>query len=162
MKVHSLAVALVWAAAGIGASVAFAGTLAVLTEDDSTVVFGSAKLSNLQETGGSAKLGASAATLGADALRGASGNIGVDLAAGALNARANQIALITTSKAGIATQQNVHTLAQLIGSSTAELGADALAGMSGNVGVNIASGVGNERSARASTAADDAAPRAIH
>ncbi|RDK04413.1 hypothetical protein [Paraburkholderia lacunae] len=143
MKVHSLAVALVWAAAGIGASATFAGTLAVLTEDDSTAVFGPAKLSNLQDTGGSAKLGASAATLGMDALRGASGNIGVNLAAGALNAQANQIALIDTPKAEIATQQSVHTIAQLTGSSTAELGAGALAGMSGNIGVNIASGVGN-------------------
>jgi hypothetical protein len=143
MKLSSLAVALIYVAAGMSASCAFAGTLTALSDDDSAAVFGSAKLSNLQDAGGSAKLGTSTAALGADALRGASGNIGVNLAAGALNVQANQIALVTTPQAEIATQQNVHAVAQLTGNTAAELGAGALAGISGNVGVNIASGVGN-------------------
>lgn len=145
MKGHTLAVALIWAAASVsaGASSAFAGTSAALSDDDSAAVFGSATLSNLQDVGGSAKAGTSAATLGANTLSGASGNIGVNLSAGALNAQANQIVLITTPQAAIVSQQNLHTVAQVTGSATAKLGAGSLAAVSGNVGVNIASGVGN-------------------
>lgn len=144
MKVRTLAVALISVAASTGVSSAFAGTSTALSDDDSAAVFGSsARLSSLQDVGGSAKAGASAATVGADALRGASGNIGVNLAAGALNAQANQIALVTTSQTAISSQQNLHTVAQLTGSTNAKLGAGSLAAVSGNVGVNIASGVGN-------------------
>jgi hypothetical protein len=127
----------------IGATPTFAGTSTALSDDDAAAVFGTVRLSSVQEIGGNAKLGRSAASIGADALRGASGNIGVNLAAGALNAQANQIALITTPRADIASQQNVHAVAQLIGSATAELGAGALTNVSGNVGVNIAAGVSN-------------------
>lgn len=143
MKVRSLAVALVWVAAISGASSASAGTPAPLSDDDSAAVFGATKLSNLQDIGGSAKLGSSSATVGAEALRGASGNVGVNLAAGALNAQANEIAVISTPQAMISTQQNVRAVAQLSGSGSAQLGAQALAGASGNVGVNIAAGAGN-------------------
>lgn len=143
MKVRTLAVALIWVAASAGVSSAFAGTSTSPSDDDSAAVFGAARLSNLQDVGGSAKVGASAATAGANALRGASGNIGVNLAAGALNAQANQIALIDTPQAAITSQQNLHTVAQLTGNATAKLGAGSLAAVSGNVGVNIASGVGN-------------------
>jgi hypothetical protein len=106
-------------------------------------VLGSTRLSSLQDVGGSANAGALAANVGANVLRGASGNIGVNLAAGALNAQANQIALISTPQAAIASQQNLHTVAQLTGNTTAKLGAGSLAAVSGNVGMNIASGVGN-------------------
>lgn len=143
MKVRTLAVALIWVAASTSALSAFAGTSATLSDDDSAAVFGSARLSNLQDVSGNAKAGTSAAILGANALRGASGNIGVNLSAGALNAQANQIALVTTSQAAIVSQQNLHTIAQLTGGATAQLGAGSLAAVSGNVGVNIASGVGN-------------------
>ncbi|PQV52164.1 hypothetical protein [Paraburkholderia sp. BL21I4N1] len=142
MKVRSLVVALIYVAAGSGASFAFAGT-SFTSDDDSAAVFGSVKLSNLQDIGGSAKLAAPPATVGMDALRGASGNLGVNLAAGALNAQANEIAVIGTPRAEISTQQNVHAVAQLNGSASAQLGAHALAGVSGNVGVNIAAGAGN-------------------
>jgi len=37
----------------------------------------------------------------------------------------------------------VHAVAQVTGSTSAKLGAGSLAAVSGNVGVNIASGVGN-------------------
>ncbi|MFM0041401.1 hypothetical protein PQQ99_24445 [Paraburkholderia sediminicola] len=143
MKFRTLAVALIWVAASTGVSSALAGTPTALSDDDSAAVFGSARLSNLQDVGGSAKAGASAAIVGANALRGASGNIGVNLSAGALNAQANQIALVTTSQAAIVSQQNVHTAAQVTGSASAKLGAGSLTAASGNVGVNIASGVGN-------------------
>ncbi|MFL9862941.1 hypothetical protein PQR67_02005 [Paraburkholderia fungorum] len=151
MKVRTLAVALIWFAAGTGVSSVFAGTFAgtlagsstAPSGDDSEAVFGSARLSSLQDVGGSATAGASAATVGANALRSASGNIGVNLSAGALNAQANQIALIDTPQAAITSQQNLHTVAQLTGNTTAKLGAGSLAAVSGNVGVNIASGVGN-------------------
>ncbi|MFM0729291.1 hypothetical protein PQQ52_02180 [Paraburkholderia sediminicola] len=143
MKVRTLVVALTWVAASTGVVSAFAGTSTALSDDDSAAVFGSARLSNLQEVGGSAKAGASAAIVGANALRGASGNIGVNLSAGALNAQANQIALVTTSQAAIVSQQNLHTVARLTGRATAQLSAGSLAAVSGNVGVNIASGVGN-------------------
>ncbi|RKE34615.1 hypothetical protein B0G76_0626 [Paraburkholderia sp. BL23I1N1] len=143
MNVRTLAVALIWVVAGTAVSSPFAGASTAPSDNDSATVFGSATLSNLQDVGGSAKAGGSAATVGANALRGASGNIGVNLAAGALNAQANQIALISTPKAAITSQQDLHTVAQLTGSTTAKLSAGSLAALSGNVGVNIASGVGN-------------------
>ncbi|MFM0593955.1 MULTISPECIES: hypothetical protein [Paraburkholderia] len=143
MKVRSLVVALIYVAAGSGASFAFAGVSTALSDDDSAAVFGSATLSNLQDIGGSAKLGSVSAAVGTDALRGASGNLGVNLAAGALNAQANEIAVIDTPRAEISSQQNVHAIAQLSGNDSAELGAHALASASGNLGVNIAAGAGN-------------------
>ncbi|SIO29169.1 hypothetical protein SAMN05444172_0962 [Burkholderia sp. GAS332] len=143
MKVRTSAVALIWVAASAGVSSALAGTSTTPSEDDSATVLGSTRLSSLQDVGGSANAGALAANVGANALRGASGNIGVNLAAGALNAQANQIALTTTPQAAIASQQNLHTVAQLTGNTTAKLGAGSLAAVSGNVGMNIASGVGN-------------------
>lgn len=143
MKVSTLACALIWVAVNTGASSALAGTSTAPSDDDSAAVFGSARLSNLQDIGGSAKASASAAIVGANALRGASGNIGVNVSAGALNAQSNQIILITTPQATIDSQQNVHTVAQVTGSASAQLGAGSLAAVSGNVGVNIASGVGN-------------------
>jgi hypothetical protein len=68
----------------------------------------------------------------------------VNLAAGALNAQVNQIALATTPQAEIVTQQSVHAVARMTGgSAVAQLGAGALAGASGNIGINIAAGAGN-------------------
>jgi hypothetical protein len=144
MKVRSLVAAVIWVAACAGASSAFAEGSTPLSEDDSTAVFGSVKLTALQNVSGSATLDTASASVGTDVLRGASGNIGVNLAAGALNAQANQIALVTTSQAEIVTQQNVHAAAHMTGgSAVAALGAGALAGASGNIGINIAAGAGN-------------------
>lgn len=143
MKVRSITIAVIWVAACLDASSAIAGMPTASSDDDSSAVFGAAQLSTLQDISGSAKAGASSATVGADALRGASGNIGVNLAAGALNAQTNQIALITTPQAEIATQQNIHAVTRMTGSAIAEIGTGAMAAMSGNVGVNIAGGVAN-------------------
>ncbi|MGF6568306.1 hypothetical protein ABH945_000382 [Paraburkholderia sp. GAS333] len=136
MKIRSIAIAVICTAACASAS-------AASSDDDSSAVFGAAKLSTLQDITGSVKAGASSATVGADALRGASGNIGVNLAAGALNAQTNQIALITTPQAEIATQQNIHAVTRMTGSAIAEIGTGAMAAVSGNIGVNIAGGVAN-------------------
>lgn len=127
----------------VATSSAFAGTPAALSDADTSAIFGAANLSTMQEIGGSAKLGATAAVVGADALRGATGNIGVNVSVGALNAQANQIALVTTPQAGIVAQQNINAVAHVTGSGSAGLGAGALAGISGNIGVNIASGAAN-------------------
>lgn len=142
MKIRSFITAAICTAVCAAAASADAGT-PTASSDDSAAVFGSAALTALQDIGGDAKAAASSAAMGADALRGVSGNLGVNLAAGALNAQANQIALITTSQAEVSVQQNIHTVAQMTGSATADVGAGAMAAVSGNVGVNIAGGVGN-------------------
>ncbi|MDE1005733.1 MAG: hypothetical protein OSB38_08705 [Paraburkholderia fungorum] len=147
MKIRALAVASIWVAASTVVPSAFAdtfaGTSTALSDGDSAAVFGSAGLSSLQNVRGNASTGACAATVGANALKGASGNIGVNLAAGTLNAQTNQIALAGTAQTAIASQQNLQTTAQLTGNVTARLGAGSLAAVSGNIGVNIAAGVGN-------------------
>jgi hypothetical protein len=144
MKVRSLIAAAICVAACAGASSAFAEGSTPSSDDDGTAVFGAVKLTSLQNIGGSATLDTEAASVGTDVLRGASGNIGVNLAAGALNAQANQIALVSTPQAEIVTQQNVHAAAHMTGDSTvASLGAGALASASGNIGINIAAGAGN-------------------
>jgi hypothetical protein len=143
MKIRSIAIVVICTAACASASSASAGTPTVSSDDDSAAVFGSATLTALQDIGGGAKAAASSASMGTDALRGASGNIGVNLAAGVLNAQANQIALITTPQAEVSGQQNIHTVTRMTGSALAEVGAGAMAAVSGNVGVNIAGGVGN-------------------
>jgi hypothetical protein len=150
MKVRLLFASVIWAATCAVASPVFAGTstaLTGLTDDDTSTVFSSVKLTTLQDVSGSAKLTAPSASVGADVLRGASGNVGVNLTAGVLNAQANQLVVATTSQAQIVTQQNVHAVVQMIaGSASAELGAGALAGASGNIGINIAAGAGNAQS----------------
>ncbi|WP_052420866.1 hypothetical protein [Paraburkholderia ferrariae] len=144
MKVHLLIAAVIWATACAGATSTFAGNSTASPEDDSAVVFASANLIALQNIGGRAKLDTASAYVETDVLRSASGNIGVNLAAGALNAQANQIALVATPQAEIVTQQNTHAVAHMTGGSAiARLGAGALAGASGNIGINIAAGAGN-------------------
>jgi hypothetical protein len=136
MTIRSIVVAAICTITCAAASPAFA-------DDDSSAVFGSATLTSLQDLGGNAKGDASSASLGADALRSVSGNVGVNLAAGALNAQANQIALISTPQADITSRQTLRTTTQMSGSAIAEVGAGAMTAVSGNVGVNIAGGVGN-------------------
>jgi hypothetical protein len=144
MKVRSLIAAVMWTAVCAGASSAFAGGSAPFSDDDSSAVFGPVNMATLQSISGGATLDAPSASVGADALRGVSGNLGVNLAAGALNAQANQIALVTTPQAEIASQQITQAVVHMTGgSAVAELGAGALAGMSGNIGINIAAGAGN-------------------
>jgi hypothetical protein len=144
MNVRSIFAVVIWAATCAGASSALAGAPTPLSDDDGSAVFGVTKLTTSQNVSGSAQLDAPAVALGADALQGVSGNIGVNLAAGALNAQANQIALVTTSQAEVVAQQDVHAVVHMTGgSASVELGAGALAGMSGNIGINIAAGAGN-------------------
>lgn len=129
----------------IGASPAFVNALAS-TDPDAATLFGGTNLTTVQQTGGTATAAMSTASVGANVLRGASGNAGVNIAAGALNAQANQIALVSSPAADLNTLQDAHATASVNGSSTATLGAGALAHVSGNIGVNIVSGVGNVQS----------------
>ncbi|MEW6344883.1 MAG: hypothetical protein RXR20_34080 [Paraburkholderia sp.] len=142
MKLRPLLALLVSLA--IGASPALVNAWAS-TDPDAATLFGT-KLTTIQQTGGTATAAVTTASVGADVLRGASGNVGVNIAAGALNAQANQIALISSPAADVNTLQDAHAAASVSGSSTASLGAGALAHVSGNVGVNIVSGAGNVQS----------------
>lgn len=130
---------------GVGASPALVNAFAS-TDPDAAAVFGSANISTVQQTGGMASLSTSSASVGTDVLRGASGNIGVNVAAGALNAQANQIALISSTAADIDTLQETHASASLTRGATAALGAGVLSHASGNIGVNLVSGAGNAQS----------------
>ncbi|MGF6725121.1 hypothetical protein P3T43_004492 [Paraburkholderia sp. GAS41] len=129
----------------IGASPALVNALAS-TDPDATSLFGTTQLTSVQQTGGTVMMSASTAAVGADVLRGATGNVGVNVAAGALNAQANQIVLISSPSADVNTLQDAHATASVTGIATATLGAGALSHVSGNVGVNIVSGAGNVQS----------------
>lgn len=93
------------------------------------------------------------ATVGDGALANASGNIGVNVASGVGNAQSNALAASTNSDGTVAyatTDSNQdadgNSILQDFFPSlnlTATLDGGALAGASGNIGVNIASGVGN-------------------
>jgi hypothetical protein len=84
--------------------------------------------------------------------QGASGNIGVNVATGAFNNQANATLISTASQMGSATAtigsvQSVSGLKKIVAAGTqAVLGGSAFAGASGNIGVNIASGVANQQS----------------
>jgi hypothetical protein len=133
---------------------------AALSNMDVGPVFGSAQIYSTQSSDGKAKIGDFdfTASVGADVLKGATGNIGVNVASGVGNVQNNSLAASATTdsssshhrggKGGevIATDQNCQTAdamvnGQFTGSSM--LGAGALSNASGNIGVNIASGVGN-------------------
>ncbi|WP_026121396.1 hypothetical protein [Paraburkholderia kururiensis] len=139
---------------------------AALANMDVGPVFGSAQIFSTQSSSGKAKVGPLnfVAAVGSGVLAGASGNVGVNVASGAGNVQNNSLAVSSTtvaksdprgwdehSKSGnggevIASDQNCQTAeAGVKGSFTGSsyLGAGALAGATGNIGVNIASGVGN-------------------
>ena len=143
MKLRPLITLLVSLA--IGAAPALVSAWAS-TDHDAAALFGGTKLTTVQQSGGTATAAMSTVSVGTDVLSGASGNVGVNIAAGALNAQANQIALISAPAADVNTLQDAHAAATVNGSSTATLGAGALAHVSGNVGVNVVSGVGNVQS----------------
>jgi hypothetical protein len=130
---------------GIGAAPALVNALAS-TDPDAATLFGGTNLSTVQQTTGTATPSASTVSVGAEVLRGATGNVGVNIAAGALNAQANQIALVNSPSADANTMQEAHATASASGNSSATLGADALSHVSGNVGLNIVSGAGNVQS----------------
>ncbi|SDG66152.1 hypothetical protein [Paraburkholderia phenazinium] len=129
----------------IGAAPALVNALAS-TDPDAAALFGGTKLTTVQQTSGTGTAAMSTASVGSEVLRGASGNVGVNVAAGALNAQANQVALVSSPAADVNTLQDAHATGSVSGRSTATLGAGALAHVSGNVGVNIVSGVGNVQS----------------
>lgn len=133
------------ASLAIGASPALVNAFAA-NDPDAIALFGANQISTSQQTSGTAIVAATAASVGTDALRRVSGNFGVNVAAGALNAQANQIALVSAPSADITTLQDTDVNASISKSGTATLGAGALSKASGNIGVNIVSGVGNAQS----------------
>jgi hypothetical protein len=128
---------------------------ASLASLDAGNVFGNAQIFNTQSSSGDAsvknfKLDAS---IGSNVLEGATGNIGVNVASGVGNAQNNSLAAATTTAkkapydtALVATDQNDQTAGVNFNGQfggTASMAGNALAGASGNIGVNIAGGVGN-------------------
>ncbi|BDD94687.1 hypothetical protein PanNE5_41270 [Pandoraea sp. NE5] len=90
------------------------------------------------------------ATLGNGALANANGNIGVNVAAGADNAQANNVAIASLNAQPVYASAQVFANQSSKGSAsisqfyvTSSVGDNALAGATGNVGVNVAAGVGN-------------------
>jgi len=138
---------------------------AALSNMDVGPVFGTAQIYSTQSSDGKARIGDFnfTASVGADVLKGATGNIGVNVASGVGNVQNNSLAASATTdssssgmgwghKGGkdggevIASDQNCQTAgASVSGNFTGSsmLGAGALSNASGNIGVNIASGVGN-------------------
>jgi hypothetical protein len=122
-------------------------------------VLGSAQIFSTQTAEGASLLGYDSngtdlsASVGDRALAGATGNVGVNVASGMGNVQNNSLALSATTDADhgyggevIASDQNCQTAqaGAFTGfSGTASLGAGALVGAQGNIGVNITTGVGN-------------------
>jgi hypothetical protein len=135
---------------------------AALSNMDVGPVFGSSQIYSTQASNGSAKIGDFdfVASVGANALAGATGNVGVNVASGAGNAQNNSLSASATTDSSatgrrgamgdggevLASDQNCQTAAASVNgefTGSATLGAGALANATGNIGVNIASGVGN-------------------
>lgn len=96
--------------------------------------------------------GDQAADVNGNAMAGASGNIGLNVSAGVGNAQANDAALATVDGNRVfASAQVFGSQQSLMNEGTAYVGGfysavmedDALAGASGNIGANVAAGVGN-------------------
>lgn len=162
MKVRTFVLMLALAPGLVSGQSAFAqtpsqaATAMVAADADSQALFGATRLSATQESAGRATWnawsGTTLAAVGADALSRVSGNVGVNVAAGALNVQANQIALVSGPQVEVDTKQQTEAAMRLeqtasksaaFAAFTASLGAGALAGASGNIGVNVAAGVGN-------------------
>ncbi|MGF6777968.1 cell wall anchor protein [Paraburkholderia sp. GAS334] len=119
-------------------------------------VFGNAQIFNKQSSSGHAKINNFNlnASIGDNSLQGVSGNVGVNVASGIGNAQNNSLAgAVTTTSPGaakttamVATEESSQNASMSVKGQfqgTAMLGAGALAGASGNIGVNIAGGAGN-------------------
>lgn len=117
-------------------------------------VLGTAQIFSTQSSSGSGSIGDFnlVASVGDGALAGATGNVGVNVTSGLGNVQNNSLALSSTTVSSggggevIATDQNCQTAdAKVTGGfmGSASLGMGALAGATGNIGVNIASGAGN-------------------
>ena len=130
---------------------------AALSNMDVGPVFGTAQIYSTQASSGNAKVGDFnfVSSVGAGALADATGNIGVNVASGLGNVQNNSLAASATTTSAsnrssggeaIASDQNCQTADAIVNgqfTGSATLGAGALAGATGNIGVNIASGVGN-------------------
>jgi hypothetical protein len=144
-------------AAGVGNAQA---NDAAISAVDGSRVFGSAMVFNSQATAANASTDWPSgpdnqlfndATVGDNVLGGASGNIGLNVAAGAGNAQTNAMAASVNSsgvlaKASADSEQLTlfnELLAKCDLDNTASLGGNALFSAVGNIGVNIAAGVGN-------------------
>ncbi|QCP50524.1 hypothetical protein FAZ95_16000 [Trinickia violacea] len=119
-------------------------------------VFGNAQIFNNQSSGGDAhvKNYTFNASIGDHSLGQVSGNVGVNVASGVGNAQNNSLAASTSlvspgsasAVAMVATDDNDQSAGMNFHGSmngTAMLGANSLQGSQGNIGVNIAGGVGN-------------------
>jgi hypothetical protein len=92
------------------------------------------------------------ATVGNNALTGASGNIGVNVAAGAFNQQKNALAMASIDRGVLAeahaaiqqTSRNNESVHENT-VNNASIGDNSLVGATGNIGVNIAAGVGNQQ-----------------
>jgi len=111
---------------------------------DSRVIFGSTSVAADQETLGTATLSGGLSTaVGAYALSNAHGNAGLNLAAGAMNMQTNEIALAAAPVTSVSVRQVAQGSGTMQGGGSAVLGAHALEGAGGNIGVNVAAGFGN-------------------
>ncbi|WP_144137819.1 hypothetical protein [Paraburkholderia sp. BCC1884] len=127
-----------------------------LASVDTGNVFGNAQIFSSQASAGTARINNFNlnASIGDGSLSGVTGNVGVNVASGIGNVQNNSLAgSVTTTNPGnalttamVATDDNsqnanMKVTGQFQG--TAMLGANSLAGASGNIGVNIAGGAGN-------------------
>jgi len=122
---------------------------------DAGNVFGNAQIFNSQSSAGNARIKNFNvnASIGSNALANASGNVGVNVAAGVGNVQNNSLAVSSStektapgSAAMVATDESTQSASMNFDgkfSGTATMAANALAGASGNIGVNIAGGAGN-------------------
>ncbi|SEA22884.1 hypothetical protein [Paraburkholderia sartisoli] len=118
-------------------------------------VFGNAQIFSKQSSSGRAKINNFNlnASIGDNSLQNVSGNVGVNVASGIGNAQNNSLAGAVTTAPGyaattamVATDDNAQNATMSVRGQfqgTAMLGAGALAGSTGNIGVNIAGGAGN-------------------
>jgi hypothetical protein len=119
-------------------------------------VFGNAQVFNNQSASGKANINNFNlnASIGDSSLQNVSGNVGVNVASGIGNVQNNSLAgAVTTTSAGnalttamVATDDNTQAAGMSVSGQfqgTAMLGANALTGSQGNIGVNIAGGAGN-------------------
>lgn len=131
---------------------------AALAHMDVGPVFGNAQIFSAQSSSGHGTIGDFnlVAAIGDGALADATGNVGVNIASGLGNVQNNSLAVSATTDSStkkhgqggevIASDQNCQTADAKVNGTfmgTASIGAGALAGASGNIGVNIAVGGGN-------------------
>jgi hypothetical protein len=90
------------------------------------------------------------ATTGANAANGVSGNLGINIAEGVSNAQSNDTSLASVDVGNVFGNAQIFSSQSSAGNATinnfnlnASIGDGSLSGVSGNVGVNVASGIGN-------------------